>query len=193
MPQQQTHVRVVREWLVSLGVLSAVSISRQEADIKLAAFVPMLMREFPDAAFTPDSLAAVARQCKYFPTYGELCGLLSEWWRDNRPRPVAIAPPPPPSEPEREPKRPPPTPEEVARVHAVVTRLTAEWLAPPLYQTPLAPRVLSPAQLIEAYRNAKIPSPHGPAAAAPVAPAAPIDSDAATDAAPDADQDGLAA
>jgi hypothetical protein len=175
MPQQTIHVRVVREWLVSLGVLSAVSISRHEADIKLAAFVPMLMREFTDAAFTPDSLSYVARRCKYFPTYAELCEYLSEWWRDNRPRPPGIAPPPPPPEPEREPM----TREALDRMHALVEELAREWAAPPLYQRPAATRHLSPGQLRKAYADAKITGPHGPAAAAPDAPAAPIDPDAA--------------
>jgi hypothetical protein len=173
MPQQSIHVRVVREWLVSLGVLSAVSMSRAEAEMKLGAFVPMLMREFTDVAFTPDSLAYVARQCKYFPTYGELCGYLSEWWRDNRPHPVAIAPPPP------EPEAPPPSPEQLARVRHLVRGLAAEWAAPPLYQPPRAPRHLSNDQLVEAYRRACINAPgrFAPAAAEPSA--APLDPDAA--------------
>ena len=94
--KQETHVRVVREWCVSLGVLTAISISRHEAEMKLAAYVPMLMREFPDAAFTTESLQHVARQCaKGFPTYPELANHLSTWWRGNRPV-IALPPPPPP-------------------------------------------------------------------------------------------------
>jgi hypothetical protein len=135
MPQQSIHVRVVREWLVSLGVLAAVSISRQEAEMKLSAFVPMLMREFTDEAFTPDSLSYVARQCKYFPTYGELCGYLSDWWHDNRPRPVAIAPPPP------EPEPPPPTPEQLERIHGIVRETSAAMRSSePAWEPPRPPR-----------------------------------------------------
>ena len=85
---------MVREWLVSLGVLSVVSISRQEAEMKLGAFVPMLMGRFPDAAFTAASLEHVAAKArKGFPTYGELADWLGEWWRDNRPMPTGITGP----------------------------------------------------------------------------------------------------
>jgi hypothetical protein len=118
MPKQQTHVPVVRHWCQTLGVLTAISISRDEAEMKLAAYVPMLMREFSDAAFTNDSLNAVARQCvKGFPTYPELAGFLSDWWRGNRPPPPALPPPEPP------PQREPPTPEECARVHQAVQEI----------------------------------------------------------------------
>jgi hypothetical protein len=93
--------------------------------MRLAAFVPMLLDRFPDAAFTPASLEHVAaRAAKGFPTYGELAGWLAEWWRDNRPMPTAIAaplfragPPPPP--------RDPPTPEERAHVRRVAAEAIA--------------------------------------------------------------------
>lgn len=87
-----THVGVVRQWCQSLGVLSAISISREEAELKLAAFVPLLHDRFPDAVFCAASLehcAFLAR--KGFPTYGELAGWLSEWWRERRPPPLQIA------------------------------------------------------------------------------------------------------
>src|SRR5579864_3892667 len=86
MPNKVTHVPVVRQWCQSLGILSAVSISRQEAEMKLAAYIPLLVDRFPDAAFTKESLEHVAFQArKGFPTYSELAGWLSEWWKDHRP------------------------------------------------------------------------------------------------------------
>lgn len=119
MKRQATHVGVVRSWCQSLGVLTAVSITREEAEMKLAAYVPLLMQEFPDAAFTSESLNHVARACsKGFPTYAELVGALSAHWRASRP--VLALPPPPPPEP-----RPPPTDEE----RAEVTRLAREAIA----------------------------------------------------------------
>jgi hypothetical protein len=176
MPKQTTHVRVVRQWCQSLGVLSAVSMSRQDAEMRLAAFVPMLLDRFPDEAFTTASLQHVAAHAvKGFPTYGELADWLSEWWRDNRPRPVAIAPPAPKPEPPREPL----TPEALARIHAVVVDLAYELRAPPLVQVPLAPRHLNPTQLIEAYRNAGIAAPARPASATADASAATVDPGAA--------------
>lgn len=143
MPQQQTHVSIIRRWLQSLGVLTAVSISREEAEMKLAAYVPMLMHEgFPDAAFTSESLNAVARQCiKGFPTYPELADHLARWWRENRPAPPALPPPAPPL------PRQPPTPEELERVHASVTEIVRA-LAPTRYADqayrPATPRYLAP-------------------------------------------------
>jgi hypothetical protein len=86
MPKQSTHIPVVRQWLQSLGILSAVSISRQEAEMKLAAYVPLLVDRFSDATFTKESLEYVAfRASKGFPTYSELAGWLHDWWRDHRP------------------------------------------------------------------------------------------------------------
>jgi hypothetical protein len=119
MPKQTTHTPVVRAWCQSLGVLTAVSITRQEAELRLAAYVPLLKDRFPDGAFTSESLEHVARQCvKGFPTYAELAGYLSDWWRPKRPFIALPAPPPPP-------RRPPPTPEEIAHVQQLVREVTA--------------------------------------------------------------------
>jgi len=119
MPKQETHVPVVREWLISLGILTAVSMTRLEAELRLSAYLPLLMDEFPDAAFTKQSLQHVARQCdKGLPTYPELAKYLSAWWRKNRPV-LALPPPDPP------PRRPEPSEEEMEHVR----RVTAETLA----------------------------------------------------------------
>jgi hypothetical protein len=94
MPRQLTHVPVVRQWCQSLGVLSAVSITRHEADMKLAAYVPLLVDRFPDGAFTTASLEHVAfRASKGFPTYSELAEWLAQWWREHRPAPPRITGP----------------------------------------------------------------------------------------------------
>ena len=120
MTKQATHISVVREWLQSLGILSAVSISRQEAEMKLAAYTPMLMQRFPDAAFTAASLQYVAaRAVKGFPTYGELAMWLHDWWQERRPLPPALPPP----EPIRQ--RGEPTPDEIAHVERVVAETLA--------------------------------------------------------------------
>ena len=112
-----THTAAVREWCVSLGVLTVVSISRDEAEMKLAAYVPLLVSEFPAAAFTTESLQHVARLChRGFPTYPEIVNHLSMWWRENRTLPRIVAPLPE--------ERPPPTPEEIAYVRARVAEVT---------------------------------------------------------------------
>jgi hypothetical protein len=145
MPKKTTHLPVVRQWCQSLGILSAVSISRQEAEMKLAAYVPLLADRFPDGAFTTASLEYVARQAiKGFPTYGELAAWLAEWWRATRPPPLALPAPPPIRQ------RGEPTPEEIEHV----TRVAAEAIAAlrssaqPIedYRRP-APRYLTPEQL----------------------------------------------
>jgi hypothetical protein len=126
--QKQSHTPVVRQWLLSLSVLTAVSMTRREAEMRLGAYLPMLLSEFPDAAFTQASLQHVARGCdKGFPTYPELASQLSAWWRAHRPMPVALP------EPVQE-RQPEPTDEERAYVAELVSSLTAELKAKPLYQ-----------------------------------------------------------
>jgi hypothetical protein len=94
MSEQSNHLPVVREWLASLGVLCAISVTRREAEMKLAAFAPVLTREFPEGAFTTDSLAHVAAaSVKGFPTFGEIVQALRPWWADRRPLPPMLPPP----------------------------------------------------------------------------------------------------
>jgi hypothetical protein len=113
-------VNKVRLWCSSLGVLTAVSISRQEAEMKLAAFVPLLQDRYPADAFTTASMEHVARQCvKGFPTYPELCMHLSDWWRAHRPAPPALPAPPPIRQ------RAEPTAEEIAHVERVTREIVA--------------------------------------------------------------------
>jgi hypothetical protein len=145
----KTHVGVAREWTVSLGILTAISISREEANMKLAAFLPMLMSDFEDGAFTKESLNHVAKACvKGFPTYPELHNHLRDWWREHRPMPPLLAKPKeaPPLEP-----RVPPTDEEVAHVRRCVEQIIAN-MRDPFGQrsgSPMAPRpaYMTPAQL----------------------------------------------
>jgi hypothetical protein len=116
------RLRVVRQWCQSLGVLSAVRISDADAEMKLATYAPLLAREFTAEAFNADSLAHVAAaSIKGFPTYGELVAALRQWWRDNRPAPLALpAPEPPPLL-----TRDPPTPEIVEAVRRAASEAIA--------------------------------------------------------------------
>ena len=139
-----TDTRTVREWCASLGVLTAVSISRYEADIKLAAYTPMLCSRFPHQVFTHASLEYVAaRAIKGFPTYPELAAWLAAWWREQRPFVALPAPPP-------EPQRQPPTDNERAYVRQRVAEITAILSNTDAGLKPTrdpGPRHLSPAQL----------------------------------------------
>jgi hypothetical protein len=155
MPPQPDHARTVRQWCQSLGILSAVSISRAEAEMKLAAYVPLLLDRYPVAAFTPASLEHVAgRAIKGFPTYAELTGWLSEWWRDNRPAPLALPAP----EPAPLLTRDPPTPEMVEHVRRVAAETIAALRASAIARDTIGrsldagrleprPRYLTPEQL----------------------------------------------
>jgi len=144
---RQSHVPIVREWLQSLAILSAITMTRDEASMRLAAFVPMLLDRFPDAAFTTASLEhCAARAVKGFPTYGELAGWLGEWWREHRP-PLPALPPPEPT-----PPRPEPTDEERAYVRRCVETILGNMRSPYAERdapAPPKPRYLSPAQLDE--------------------------------------------
>ena len=114
----------------------------------------MLAMRFANETFTTASLEAVAAECKYMPTYGELVALLRDWWRDHRPRQQAL--PPPPIR-----QRDEPTAEE--REH--VARVTAETLAAlqssaqPLQDRRQLSRFLSEAQLRLAYEQAGVRGP----------------------------------
>jgi hypothetical protein len=79
------EVMTVRDWLKGLGLLTAGNASAKDCQAKASAYGPMLAREFRPEAFTPASLAAVARACKFFPSFGEICNALAAWWEDNRP------------------------------------------------------------------------------------------------------------
>ena len=142
--KQDTHVKVVRDWCKSLGILTAASMASGEAQAKMAAYIPMLMQRFPDAAFTTDSLQhCAAAAVKGFPTYGELAASLAEHWRANRPQPRALPPPAP------RPPRPEPTDAEKEHVARATRELVAELAArmQPEPDVRPTPRYLTPEQL----------------------------------------------
>jgi hypothetical protein len=74
----------VAEWLTSLGVLCAGSMSREEAMARVAAYRTALASEFEPRAFCAASVRHVARASKFWPSFGEVCTALGEWWKDNR-------------------------------------------------------------------------------------------------------------
>lgn len=126
--RSKPKVSDVRQWIAALGVLTAGNMTRAEAEMKLRAYVPLLQDRFPPAAFTQASLEAVASQCRFFPSYADVAAHLGNWWRENRPLPPAL-PPPPVVEVPRE----PPTPEAIEYVHERVREIVATLRLPPLY------------------------------------------------------------
>jgi len=148
---------VVRRWLIDLGKLSAARLSHDEAADFIDTSTPILAMRFPNDAFNVVSLEAVASECKYLPTYGELVPLLSAWWRQNRPHHPALPPPPIPA-------RTPPTEDEIEAVHARVVETVALLRSSiqPLADRPSGPRYLSREQLARAYREAGVVAPNVP-------------------------------
>jgi len=78
------------KWLVKLGVLSAARMSAEEAQTKIEVFAPLLASRFSSSMLTDHSLGFVAAQCKFFPTYGELCQLLYDYQRENAPPRISV-------------------------------------------------------------------------------------------------------
>jgi len=150
------HV-VVRRWLVDLGKLTAARSSHDEAADFIDMGTPMLAMRFPNEAFNAVSLEAVASECKYLPTYGELVSHLRDWWRHHRPSQPAIASPP-------IPQREPPTEDEIAYVHQRVSEMVTALRSSiqPLADRPSGSRYLSREQLGRAYREAGIVAPNVP-------------------------------
>lgn len=112
-------VEFVGVFLAKLGMLCTSNMSEDEALARIEEYTPMLCAEFDNSLFSSaDCLAYVAKLCKFFPGYGELCGHLTEWRRDTTPfRPALPAP--------VEAPRIPPTDEEKAVISALTRKAVA--------------------------------------------------------------------
>lgn len=145
---------IARRWLADLGRLAAVRSDDQEACNFVDTMAPMLAMRFPNEAFTPASLEAVAAECRFLPCYGQLVPLLRAHWQQHRTL-VPRLPAPPIRQ------RDEPTAEE----RAYVTRITAETITAlrssvqPVEQRRPATRCCTPEQLTEAYRKAGVRAP----------------------------------
>jgi hypothetical protein len=148
----------VRDWLKGLGLLTAGHANVKETQARASAYASLLSREFKPGAFTTDSLTAVARDCTFFPSFGELCKALSAWWEDNRPYeptvPLLTGPKPNIPKP-----RDPPTEAELAAISGIVRAWQMER---PIYlrsgQLPAEevrprPLALSPERLLATYER----------------------------------------
>jgi hypothetical protein len=89
----RSHLHTVTSWLNDLNDLTAGARPLADSKRKIAALASALFDDFPPAAFTRQSLLVVSRAYKFFPSYAEICEVLSPWWKDHRPAPVAIAAP----------------------------------------------------------------------------------------------------
>lgn len=155
----QTKPGDVRNWLKSLGALCAGNLPQAEIEARVSAYAPLLAAEFDAGCFTVSSLAAVARQCKFFPTFGEVCTALAAWWKANRPVTTRLIAGPDSryNIPER---RDEPTEHEVEAVHEVVgawrmevARNTVGRALAATIQLP-KPKPLNPAVLLAVWEKA---------------------------------------
>lgn len=85
------HLRAATEWLNDLANLTAGPTPLADSKPKIATLAAALAEDYPAAAFNRQSLVVVAKASKFFPTYSEICAILSPWWKERRPKPIAIA------------------------------------------------------------------------------------------------------
>ena len=119
MPERPTE-RQVLDWLSTLGRLVAANMPAEEASTRLRAYTPELLARYDSRDFNQVSREFVARHCKFFPSYGELCELLDKW-----PKPAERPLPKWPQQSDIPEAREPPTEEEKAAVHEAVQRAIA--------------------------------------------------------------------
>ena len=70
--------KTLGDWLGNLGILTAGTMSSEEARLKIGAY-SSLLDERPSREFTKKSLEYVASRCKFFPSYAEIAKYLGEW------------------------------------------------------------------------------------------------------------------
>jgi hypothetical protein len=87
----RSHLHVVTSWLNDLNDLTAGDKPLADSKRKIAALASALFDDFPPGAFTRQSLLVVSRAYTFFPSYSEIFKVLSPWWKDHRPAPIAIA------------------------------------------------------------------------------------------------------
>ena len=76
----------LRDWIITLGCLSSSVTSAEECGAKVEMYSQFLMMEFQPEDFCMKSLIYVAKKCRFFPSYGEICEHLHAW-KDEYPDP----------------------------------------------------------------------------------------------------------
>jgi hypothetical protein len=66
----------MKQWLTSLGMLTAGQMSAEDAKMKMAAYLPLINMP-PAAILTKRTLADAGREFKWFPSFAELEAFLS--------------------------------------------------------------------------------------------------------------------
>lgn len=136
------------DWLKALGALCAGTMTTDEASAKIRAYLPLLHGEYPPEAFTAESLKAVARECKFFPAYGELAVHLTAWWKENRPASQRFAALP---SPEPVHRALPTEAEKIAQAETMAAFMASRKSEVTACAREVKPKYLSPDQLRAAY------------------------------------------
>jgi hypothetical protein len=153
---------MVRTWLKALAMLVVQNDDARHAKAQAVAYVGLLLKVLPVAAFDQASLHHVASQCEFMPSFAKLERLLLAWWAAHKPDRVRrlAAPDLPQYRVDIPPRRAPPTEAEVALVGGLVTAFRAAQAAQaaalptPPARPRRAPRPLSDGQLLAAYQAA---------------------------------------
>jgi hypothetical protein len=144
--------KIRREWCMAVARL-VYPLDPDRCVKTLVGYLPM-MRDLPDAAFSPASAEEVALHDRRmaFPSYDEIANPLRAWWRQNKPYQPQISGPQ-----THIPERPRVnSPEEIAAVSAKAAAYVAEVKAKEAATRPgrVEPRYLTPDQLRLAYAEA---------------------------------------
>jgi hypothetical protein len=76
---------LVDRWLVALAAMTSGQVKVPDLELKVKAIGTQLRDNFQDdRCFSDETLAYVAERVKFFPAYGELHGLLTQWWQANQ-------------------------------------------------------------------------------------------------------------
>lgn len=134
----------VASWIAALAKLTTPHDAERAAGAMLA-YMPFLV-DLPDQAFTLASMRHVAMQERrmMIPDLREVLDPVSAWWRENKPRRVALPAPPP------EPERAPPTAEEREAVRQALAKFRSERSAAEPVVVPIRAHPVDPDHLATA-------------------------------------------
>jgi hypothetical protein len=80
---KQDELRRITGWLTDLGDYTAGNTPGAEMKKRVASMATMLLGDFPIAVYDHATLKTIARECKFWPSYAELCDLLRDQTRQR--------------------------------------------------------------------------------------------------------------
>lgn len=83
---------LIVEWLARLAVRCVPKNSKEDIEVIVRTYAAPMAADIPAAAFTAESLEAVARQFPWFPPYAGLRKAIDKWLKANQPQKAVPAP-----------------------------------------------------------------------------------------------------